>query len=191
MKLLLSLIVAVSCVGANAATKGTKNKKHKINIVKVGDVKRLDVTDSYFGPVAVGRISAMTWQVELVGLTVSDPNSTSMPLRKVKAVLDISPLITDPMDPGYADSLEEANMILSSFFETKSGFRTDSGGGPRPFYDSTQPVAKVVSISFNDADVAVDTVNCLGLDLEVANQTTPADKECYRVRPLEIFEHAL
>jgi hypothetical protein len=172
MKLSIALLVALLAVNAQAAV-----KKHSIKMVTAGSVNALDAGDSYGTALAVGRMSPITMQVELVGMLMPDPNSTTTPKRNVKGVLDISSEL--PGDP-VADA--EASERLDFFFSTKVGKGHDDDG-------NEFPVPKVVTVVYSPDDVLAGTTNCMGLDLEIPNQTTPTTKECYIVRPLTIIQH--
>jgi hypothetical protein len=169
MKYLLSVFIALGCLGADAATKkGTK-------IIKADQIKTLDIADNAYSlPLAVGRVSVFSWQAELVGLLVTDPNN---PLRKVKATIDIS------MNGGAGEiDNTQAWERASFFYGTKKGLG-DDGGGDRP-------IGKLVTVIYDPLLVEQTTVGCMGLDLEVADlPLTLGTKSCYKIRPTYIVEH--
>jgi len=177
MRLLAAVLVAFISLSANASVK----KKHEIKMIKAGVPYARDAGDNYGTALAVGRMSAMTMQVELVGLTMVDPNSITAVKRKVKGVIDIS-----STDTGDNDANEAALERLGFFFDTKIGKEIDDG--------ITTLIPKVVTVAFKSEDVQVTQTGCMGADLEIPNQTTPTDptqKECYIVRPTAIIKHSL
>jgi hypothetical protein len=168
MKYVLSALIALGCVSANA----TYIIKVKGNQIPAP----LTIGEQYASNLLVGRLSAWTWQVELTGMLVSDVNA--VPVRTVKATLDIS------MDAGNGEVDDtQAWERAGFFFDAKIGKTEDGMGG-------TRPVSKYVSVIYDKNDLTpIDY--CLGLDLEVAVSpaTTPATKTCFKIRPKVIIEH--
>ncbi len=185
MKLLISTLVALTCLGANAAA------NHKIPTVQFqkGIVMPMALGESYFGPVAVGRIDAFNYTVELVGLTVTEDGSS--PVRKVKAVLDLSPTGTDA-DPDWADQVEAAQNSVRRFYEIKRGKAENCNGGGSCEYEL---ISKLTGVIFDSTTMTNDQVSCMGLDLEVLDQpvggVAQTTKKCFKIRPTHVVEYAL
>jgi hypothetical protein len=188
MKFLLSTLVALGCMSANATT---FLKASSPEAAKAMAIKLMAVGDKYSGPLAIGRISTITWQVELTGLSIPDQNSGPTPvnpseaiyaLRGVKAVVDISAAAHG--DPDDTNAWERVEF----FFNTKTGFKEDNG--------RLIAVAKVASIVYDPtgADFMYGTTGCLGSDLEILDLGTTSsltDKFCYKIKPKYIIEHSL
>lgn len=171
MKILISAIIALSCLGAHAIPA----RQVKWSKAKLGDVRIMDVGNQYFGPAVVGRLSPTSFTVELTGLTVTDPNLTT---RKVKSVLQFVPAdVADPMDPAWQS--------LKEFMAIKLG-KDDCGGSCNP----PRTVSKLVGIIYDYNDLTTDDNACMGADLEVLDSGSTTVKHCYVITPLEIIEYA-
>jgi hypothetical protein len=161
MKYLFALLLLLpSLSNARPAVKITKVKDGKIRTLAAGDI--------YTAALAVGRISGVTFQVELVGL------STTGDGRLVKPVLDFTP--ADMTDDSQVQAALE---MIQFFYGVKKG--KDQEGNI---------IAKTVGLIFNAAAVVPNPNGvCLGKDLEIADINDPTAKVCYNVYPSDIIQY--
>jgi hypothetical protein len=167
MRFLIFALAATFATTAFAAPK----------VIKASEMK-FTPSDNFSGPLAVGRISPFTFQVELVGMLAVDPTT---PARKVKVTLDFT-----PADVNDSNQVSAAYEMIGKFYDAKRGKRENN--------NVLEPVAKVIGVTWADADVVNTQTKCIGKDLETVEPVSSpdaGDKKCFSVVPQAVIEYSL